>query len=96
MTEDAGDDQAAPAASGADDDAQTVEIPISACEGMTPKPGQVLPFKVVSVDANNGVINAVYAAPQGAGGGSDSMASEFNDPQDAGSQSSPPAARGQM
>lgn len=71
------------------DNAETVEIPLSACAGMTPKPGDVLPMSVISVDQNNGVVNTVYKKPQmqagpprpkGSDGLADDMANNPNPP----------------
>lgn len=69
-------------ASGSDDQyqQQTVSIPISACP-TPPKPGAMLQFKVVSVDQNAGMVNAVCVddgGDDGGDGGSDSLAAEFN------------------
>ena len=70
---------ASPAASPDGNEPQTVEIPLSA--NPQAKEGDTIQLKVVSVDQENGVINAVpaQAAPADAGG-SDSMAEEFNEP----------------
>lgn len=56
--------------------AETVEIPLSACPDC--KPGDVLTAKVVSVDTDSGTIN-VTVEEQGEPdeGGSDSMAAEL-------------------
>lgn len=78
MAEDAGSDTPAPPAPKSDYQQQTVSIPISACP-TPPKPGAMLQFKVVSVDQNSGNVNAVCVEPEKEEGGSDSMASEFND-----------------
>jgi hypothetical protein len=61
------------------DQRQTVEIPLSACP-TPPKPGQVLNFKVISIDQNQKVINAVCTDYDQGQGGSDSLAAEFNQP----------------
>jgi hypothetical protein len=59
---------------------QTVEIPLSAFAS-PPKPGAMVQMKVISVDANSGVVNAVPMAPENMDeGGSDSMAKEFDQP----------------
>lgn len=60
------------------DQQQTIELPASAFK-TAPKEGETIQLKVVSVDANSGVINAVpvEAAPEA--GGSDSMAAEFDE-----------------
>lgn len=76
-------DAAGSAPGGDDEAAETVSIPMSAIGGQQVKPGDVIRLKVVSVDTESGAINAVYDhgddAP--AGGGSDSMAAEFDQPQ---------------
>jgi hypothetical protein len=55
----AGEGAAAPSGEDADQ-AQTVEIPVSAIGGQKVNPGDVIRLKVISVDENNGVINATY------------------------------------
>lgn len=57
---------------------QTVEIPLSACP--TCKEGDTIPLKVISIDQNGGVINAVVQEYQsGKPGGSDAMAEEVDE-----------------
>lgn len=75
MSEDGGEET--PPSNGKPEEQQTVEIPLSACP-TPPKPGQILHFKVVSIDQNGGVINAVCTDYGPGQGGSDSLANEFN------------------
>lgn len=63
-------------------ESETVELPLSACPGC--KPGDTIQFKVVSVDQNGGVINAmpVNETPDetaNQGGGSDDLAQEVGE-----------------
>jgi hypothetical protein len=76
MAEDSGDAPDAQAA----DQAQTVELPVAAFGQAMPNPGDTVSLKVVSVDAQNGVVNATVMPPQAGPqmGGSDAMAAEFN------------------
>jgi hypothetical protein len=79
LAEDAGDKT--PASNAPDKDPeqqQTVEIPISAFP-TPPKPNATVQLRVISVDANGGIVNAVVMEPEGPGG-SDSLAAEFNQP----------------
>lgn len=39
---------------------ETASLPIDFCPGMTPKEGDILKVKVVSVDADNGSMDVVY------------------------------------
>jgi hypothetical protein len=59
----------------------TVEIPLASFGGNPPQEGSTIQLKVVSVDTQNGVVNAMpmQGAPDD-DGGSDSMASEFDKP----------------
>jgi hypothetical protein len=77
MDEDAGG-QTPASGSNSGYEKQTVSIPITACP-TPPKPGDSLQFKVVSVDANAGTVNAVCEdSREDQAGGSDSLADEFN------------------
>jgi exosome complex RNA-binding protein Csl4 len=80
------DDAEAPDTGGAqpDEQGQTVEIPLAALAGQTPNPGDVVRLKVVSVDQNQGIVNAVYDQSGGStpsAKGSDALAADFNKPQ---------------
>ena len=59
------------------DQQQTVEIPLSACPDC--KEGDTIPMKVVSIDQQAGVINAMpqETTPDENGGGSDQMAEQL-------------------
>lgn len=62
------------------DQQPTVEIPLASFGGTPPEEGSTIQLKVVSVDTQNGVVNAMpMQAQPDDGGGSDSMAAEFND-----------------
>lgn len=75
------EDAAAPAhasAAGAGDQAQTVEVPVSAIGGA--KEGDMVTFKVVSVDQQGGMANLAPAAgapEEDDMGGADGMADQF-------------------
>ena len=59
----AADNEAAPSDAtdnSAEEQAETASLPIDFCPGMTPKEGDVLKVKVVSVDADNGSMDVVY------------------------------------
>lgn len=60
--------------SGGEEQHQTVEIPLSALEEKDLKPGSMIQLKVISVDSDNGVVNAV-CTDYGQEGGSDELAS---------------------
>ena len=60
-----------------DDQQQTVELPLAAFK-TPPKEGETIQLKVVSIDSNSAVINAVPVAAAPESGGSDSMAAEFD------------------
>ena len=76
MEEDKPQPAAAPASN--EGQPQTVEIPLSAMPQA--KEGDSISLQVVSVDADNGVNNAVPATAAPDEGGSDSMAKEFDQP----------------
>ena len=63
-----------------DEQAQTVEVPLSAAPQA--KPGAMLTLKVISIDQQGGVINAVVTPMEAQGGGSDEMAQEFDKPEE--------------
>lgn len=69
-------EDAEPSESG--DNAETVEIPLSAFP-QPPEPNATIQLKVISVDADNGVVNATVIQGND-GGGSDDMAKEFDQP----------------
>ena len=73
-------EDAAPDAPPEADQQPTVEIPLASFGGTPPEEGSTIQLKVVSVDTQNGVVNAMpMQAQPDDGGGSDSMAAEFND-----------------
>lgn len=64
-----------------EEQAETVEIPLSAAGDV--KEGDTITLKVVSVDSEGGTITAeVQDSEADEEGGSDSMAEEFNQPQE--------------
>lgn len=73
------EDNAAPEAAG-QNQPQTVEVPISSLGDV--KEGDMVQFRVVSVDQQNGVANLAVNKPEASGaGGTDGMADEFSSPQ---------------
>jgi len=69
----------APAPAGGGDQAQTVEVPLSAVPDA--QEGATVSFKVVSVDQQNGVVNLAPASGEPEGdesGGTEGMAGEFD------------------
>ena len=78
MAEDAAP-QAPAAAPPQGDQAQTAEIPSSMFGGKPPQEGEVVEFKVISVDQQSGNVNVAYntAEPTEPAGGTDGMADEF-------------------
>ena len=72
-------EDAAPDAPPEADQQPTVEIPLASFGGTPPEEGSTIQLKVVSVDTQNGVVNAMpMQAQPDDGGGSDSLASEFS------------------
>lgn len=59
---------------------ETASLPIDFCPGMTPKEGDILKVKVVSVDADNGSMDVVYVPPSmgSSGGGIKENAAKFD------------------
>ena len=79
MTEDA---PATPPASVAPQDSgQTIEAPVAAFGSMPPKEGDICQFRVISVDANSGVVNLSLVQPDAkpAYAGTDDMADNMDD-----------------
>lgn len=60
---------------------ETVDLPSSILAGQTVAPGDVVRLEVVSVDDSTGMVTAKYATAPAPEAGSDSMASEFDEPQ---------------
>lgn len=76
MAEDGGD-KAPPSDAGKQEEQQTIPVPVSAFPA-PPKPGSMVQLKVISIDQNAGVVNTVIMPAESAGG-SDGLASEFNE-----------------
>ena len=80
MAEDAAP-QAPAAAPPQGDQAQTAEIPSSMFGGKPPQEGEVVEFKVISVDQQSGNVTVAYNTTDSKSedmGGSDGMADEFS------------------